>query len=424
MRPVQVVALLFAGYAGYYFCRANLSATAPLIIADLHAHGWTVNGATVAIGTIASLGTLGYAFGKFFLAPSADFFGGKRSFLTGMGGAIAFTILFASGSGVPVYALTWSGNRLLQSIGWASLIKVASQWVPYATYGTVMGILSLSFLVGDAVTRSASGALIAAGFGWRSIFFYAAGALATIFFINLILLKESSVAAGLEQPPVNPRNLFGEAGAAVRPQSLRALVQPLLASKAFVLVCALSFGTTLLREALATWTPTYFVSGAGLGAAQAAGFSAVAPAAGIVSVLLAGVASDRSGSIGRARIACVGLILTACSLAALALLPKGAGTVAIAFVGAVAFFNAGPYSYLAGAMALDFGGRTGSATTSGIIDGAGYLGGALAGFGIAQLAVSIGWGGAFSALTAVTALTAVFAALLVYVEKGAVRESI
>ena len=47
----------------------------------------------------------------------------------------------------------------------------------------------------------------------------------------------------------------------------------------------------------------------------------------------------------------------------------------------MAFLLIGPYSYLAGAISLDFGGKRGGATACGIIDGVGYLGGVLAGEG-------------------------------------------
>jgi len=43
-------------------------------------------------------------------------------------------------------------------------------------------------------------------------------------------------------------------------------------------------------------------------------------------------------------------------------------------VAAIGFLVIGPYSFFAGAMSLDFGGRQGSATASGLIDGIGYLG--------------------------------------------------
>jgi len=71
----------------------------------------------------------------------------------------------------------------------------------------------------------------------------------------------------------------------------------------------------------------------------------------------------------------------------------------------------GPYSYLAGAMALDFGGKQGSSTLSGIIDGIGYLGGVLAGDSIARISVAYGWKGAFFALGGVSLLSCLAAAL-------------
>ena len=137
--------------------------------------------------------------------------------------------------------------------------------------------------------------------------------------------------------------------------------------------------------------------------------------AALAGGLIAGWLSDRLGPGGRGRVAFVGLALAAVTLTLIGLLPKGSGMLAAALIVAVALFNTGPYSYLAGAMALDFGGRTGSAYASGIIDGVGYLGGALAGVGTARLALAYGWGGAFFSLAAVTGATAVLAAVLVFV---------
>jgi sugar phosphate permease len=51
--------------------------------------------------------------------------------------------------------------------------------------------------------------------------------------------------------------------------------------------------------------------------------------------------------------------------------------------------------------------------SSGIIDGVGYIGGALAGDSVARVSVAFGWQGVFVALAAVSALTA-FAAGCLY----------
>ncbi|HEX8806850.1 MAG TPA: MFS transporter [Candidatus Aquilonibacter sp.] len=413
---VATIVLLFAGYAGVYFCRANLAVAAPLLIADLHLRGMSINDATLEIGALASVGTLAYAFGKFFLVGFADFFGGKRVFIIAMLGAVVFTVIFASATSTAIFMLAWVANRLLQSVGWAGMVKVTSKWFPYAAYGSVMAILSLSFLVGDTVTRGGMGALIAIGFGWRGLFLIGAGALAILLVANAFVLKESSVDAGFSPPPVNPLNVYGERGAENRPADVRALLRPLLSSAAFWLVCALSFGTTLLRETFGTWTPTFLTTSVGFSAAQGAAYSAIFPASGVASVLIAGWLSDRLGATSRARIAFIGLLLTALALTGLGFATKGAGLIALALLAAVGFFNSGPYSYLAGAMALDFGGRKGSALSSGIIDGVGYLGGALAGVAIARIELTFGWSQAFFSLAILTTITALCAAMLARVQ--------
>ena len=73
------------------------------------------------------------------------------------------------------------------------------------------------------------------------------------------------------------------------------------------------------------------------------------------------------------------LLLSSFALFALGSLRAGGGhALPTVLVGLVGFLVIGPYAYLAGAIALDFGGQHGSATSSGIIDGVGYLGGILA----------------------------------------------
>jgi len=142
--------LLVVGYAGYYLCRSNLSVTLPLIVQELVSKGMNANAARVALGSIASLGVLAYAIGKFPSGSLADWFGGRRNFLLGMSGSIVCTLLFAASGALPLFTLAWMGNRLVQSLGWPGAVKIASRWFPFRRYGTVMAIISLSFLFGDA----------------------------------------------------------------------------------------------------------------------------------------------------------------------------------------------------------------------------------------------------------------------------------
>ncbi len=422
LQQARVVALLFAGYGALYFCRADLSVGTPLIIDQLSRHGMDHDEAIVRLGTISSLGVLAYALGKLFLGGLGDFWGGRISFLIGLAGATLFTLQFAAGSTIPVFMAAWFGNRLTQSIAWAGLIKVSSKWFDYSSYGMVMGVLSLSYLVGDAAARQTMGIMIGHGFSWRTLFCYAAAVTATLFAANWCLLRESRSESGFTEARANPLNLF--ASEESRAPGVRALLAPLLRSRAFVLVCVLSLGCTVIRETFNIWTPVYLRDYLGYTTGAAAGTSAVFPAVGAVSVLISGWLSDRLGASGRALILFLGLAASAAALLSLMSLRSGGPHPALPLlaIGVVAFCLLGPYSYLGGAFALDFGGKQAAAVSSGIIDGIGYLGAVAAGDSVARISVAAGWQGVFVALAAVSALAAVGAGWLYFMSTAATKQ--
>ena len=408
-------ALLALGYSGYYFCRSDLSVVLPDLIHDMARHGMTASSAQIRLGFIASVGTVAYALGKFVSGALADLGTGRRNFLGGMAGSIVFTILFAMSGGFPIFTLAWIGNRLFQSQGWAGLVRVSSRWFSYSNYGSVMAVVSLSFLFGDAVCRWMMSQLMAHGVGWRGVFFFAAGALAVLMLTNLLLLREAPEERGLPAPEVNPRNVYADeqpTGDGER-AGVGAILRPLLTSFPFWMVCVLACGATMLRETFNLWTPTYFVQFAGLTASAAASHSALFPLCGGVSVLLGGFLSDKLGPNGRNILIVTGM--TGCTVCLLLLgrVPDHAGEWApTVLVGLVGFMLLGPYAYLAGAMSLDFGGQRGSATAAGVIDGFGYLAGWLSGDTVARVAVAFGWRSAFLCLAGVSLLTALVALVL------------
>jgi sugar phosphate permease len=339
----------------------------------------------------------------------ADYLGGRRNFLAGMVGSVLFTLLFALSGGLPLFTLAWVGNRLVQSWGWAGMVKVSSRWFSYRTYGTVMGILSLSFLFGDAVSRAFLAWLIGIGLSWRGIFVIAAATLLFLFLVNLVLLKETPQAIGESEPPANPLAIVIEPRDPGSPTDLSSILKPLFVDTGFWMVCILSFTFTLVRETFNLWTPTYFIQMVGLSQADAARESALFPLFGGLSVLLSGFLSDRLRRGGRETIIAGGLLLSGAALFLLGNINFGNARTPVALVTVVGFLTIGPYSYFAGAIALDLGGKRGSATTSGIIDGIGYLGGVLAGDSMARLSVAYGWPGAFTTLAVVVWLSSVVA---------------
>jgi sugar phosphate permease len=379
-------------------------------VEELGKKGISHGEAVVHIGSITSLGVLAYAIGKLFLTGLGDYWGGRRNFLIGVGGATLFTLLFATGGALPVFTLAWIGNRLTQSVGWAGLIKVSSKWFNYSSYGTIIGILSISYLVGDALARQQMSMLIEHGYGWRALFVFAGVVAGIALAANLLFLRESRLDEGHPEAIPNPLNLFAATEAA--PASIRALLVPLLRSRAFLLVCLLSFACTIIRETFNAWNPDY-LHDLGFSMSRSASLSAIFPAAGAVSVLFAGWVSDKLGLTGRSLLLFSGLSATVAALLVLAFMHPGSSvTGAPVLIGLIGFCLLGPYSYLGGAFALDFGGKQASAASSGLIDGVGYLGGVLAGDSVARIARDLGWERVFMALAAVSAGAALCAGFL------------
>jgi sugar phosphate permease len=411
-RQTTTVLLLFGGYASLYFCRADLSVATPLLIEELGRHGVKHADAVIRMGSIASLGVLAYALGKLFLGGLGDFWGGRISFIIGLVGAMLFTLVFASGLSLPLFSMAWIGNRLTQSLSWAGLIKVSSKWFDFSSYGMIIGILSISYLVGDAAARQWMGMLIEHGYGWRTLFYFAAAVVGVFLLASVLFLRESRLDAGFVEAKPNPLNLF--AGSESRPQSIASLLLPLFRSRAFLLVCLLSLGCTIIRESFNFWNPVYLRDYLGYSVSNAARTSAVFPAVGAVSVLATGWLSDRLGVNGRALIMFVGLLATAATLLVLTTIRTSSTgpLLPLIAIGTVAFCLLGPYSYLGGAIALDFGGKQAGAVSSGMIDGIGYLGAVVAGDSIARISVYFGWQGVFVALAIVSFLAALGAGCL------------
>ncbi|HSQ55673.1 MAG TPA: MFS transporter [Gemmata sp.] len=423
------IATLFTGYAGYYVCRSNLSVATPLLLDEYGSRGLTKR----HIGDIASVGLLLYAVGKVLNGLSTEYLGGRRMFLMGLFASVVCTVLFALSPlleesfadlatwfGLPLavllpFYIIWGINRFAQSMGWGGLVQIASRWFTPARMATVMGVLSMSYLLGDAAARLFLGEVIGAGFGWRGVFLASAIILGVIGLVALFTLRNRPGDLGLPEPLPHPENVYGADKGHERP-ALRSLLWPLLTSSAFWLVCLMNAGLTLIREAFGLWNPTYLHEVAKLHSDHAAEASFVFPLSGAVSALVAGWLVDRGG--GRYGVVVIPSLLSLLAvLGMLAWLPlEGNAWLAVTLIGAAGFFLLAPYTFCAGVLAVKIGGQRAGATASGLIDTAGYLGALLAGSGIGRLAESYGWGSVFLSLAAVAGAT--FLIALVFTFRG------
>jgi len=227
--------------------------------------------------------------------------------------------------------------------------------------------------------------------GWRGIFAAGAALLLLLLMLNVFFLRESPEACGLPAPTENPLNLFAGNEVSAERKGIAAILKPLVKSPSFWLICMLSLGTTLLREPLTYGRRCISLNSVGLDNAQAASSSALFPLCGGVSVLFAGILSDYLGP--KAVVAF--FVSVFASPSSLYISRPGASSCSEIYPYSSCrrsrLSSHGPYSYLGGAMSLDFGEKEGSATASGLIDGVGYLAGVLSGNSMAHIAVNFGW---------------------------------
>ncbi|MCA9603618.1 MAG: MFS transporter [Polyangiales bacterium] len=397
---------LTGGYIAYYFCRSNLAVASPLLLEEFGPAGLD----KTKLGAIVSAGVLLYAVGKLVMGTLTDFVGGRGVFFGGLLASAAATVFFGFGSGAGAFTLAWALNRFFQSGGWGALVKVASHWYAPRRLGTVMGVLALSYPLGDFFAKLSLGTAIAHGAGWRHVFFAAAGVAAVTSIGVRALLRESPRDVGEAEPPTAERSVYGDRASDSRPASLRALLGPLVRSPAFLCVCAMSFGLTVIRETFSFWTPVYLVETTGASSGTAAQLASAFPLFGGVSVLAAGYASDRFAGGRRAGVMIVFLVVSTLGILALALAPSWpTPAVPVACIALIGAAMTGPYAFLSGAVAIDLGGRLGSSTAAGLADAVGYVGGALAGVVVGGLAERFGWSAAFFLLAALSTLTVVAA---------------
>ncbi len=400
-RPAwRMALLLILGYMAYYFCRTNFSVGRPSQLSELAQQGIPTEAATVVLGRIATLGVVAGICGKFLAGRVVHKLGGVRAFVLGGLCAALATIAFGLARGIPVFAVCWIANRAFQTVGWPATVRIIGSWFTAGSYGKAMGIVSLSWLFGDALSRAAQARLLASGWDWRGVYFASAGGLLGIILLSAFFLRERPI----------------ETKATVKPHE-PIPVRELFKLPAFLCVCVGAFGFTLVNVTLSEWLPVYF-TGIGLSQGAAALASGLYPLTGGVSAVAFGVWGDRVGSQGRLRLLLAGLLLTALIMASFLL----ARTPLIAFVlvalsGLVA---GGPYAYTVGAAALDLVEPKQAASVNGVIDGMGYLGAILAGEAVARLAVALGWNGAFAALAGVCLLASILSVFLIRRSPGGI----
>ncbi|MET0349946.1 MAG: MFS transporter [Rhizobacter sp.] len=169
--PLSLVLLLASG-AG--LAVASLYYSQPM----LGVLGAEIGASPRAVGFIPTLTQLGYALGILFLAPLGDRYDRRRIIVVKAAALVVALIAAAMAPGVGVLLAASLAIGLTATMA-QDLVPAAATLAPEANRGKVVGTVMTGLLLGILLSRVVSGA-VAEAWGWRTMFFLAAGSIALI----------------------------------------------------------------------------------------------------------------------------------------------------------------------------------------------------------------------------------------------------
>jgi sugar phosphate permease len=386
------------GYIGVYLCRKNFAVAVPLLQTAFHTN-------KAQIGAVDSYATIAYALGKLFWGPNIiDRFGGKICFFLLLAGVAIFSGASAFAVTLPMLAIFYMANRFCGSGGWESMVKMVPDWFPSRHMALAMAFLSLSFVFGGVCAVLLAGQVAAmSGNSWRAVMGFPSVVLLVIIGICwMILLREKKLTAAKTSQKSEWR--FGR-------------ILELAKIPQFWIVCGLSFILTITRETFNVWTVDFLkTDGHHMSTRLAALLSTPFDAMGAVGILLLGWVLDRL-STGRRNWLLFGILtVVAMLIFALPMLAKMQLWMVVTAIGLIGFLSYGPYSLLAGVLAVDIRGKDFVATVAGLVDASGYLAGIVSGYCFGWILDHGGYRLGFHSLGIVT-LTAALLCLGLYSHK-------
>lgn len=390
------LACIILGYVGVYLCRKNFEVAVPLLqssFATDKAH----------VGAIESYATVTYALGKLFWGPNiVDRFGGRACFFLLLMGVALFGGLSAFATTLPMVGAFYMANRFFGSGGWESMVKLVPDWFSNRHMALAMAFLSLSFVFGGVCALLLAGQVAAfSNNNWRMVMGFPSLVLFAIVGLCALVLSRERKLPEAAQRPKSAWRFSRILGLAKIPQ--------------FWIVCSLSFILTITRETFNVWTVDFLkTSGDGHLSTQMAAFlSTPFDAMGALGILLLGWLLDRLAPRRRNWLLFGVMTAVAAAIFVLPHLVPRHLWLAVATIGLIGFLSYGPYSLLAGVLALEISGKDFVATVAGLVDAAGYLAGIVSGYVFGRVLDAGGYALGFHSLGIVT-VSAAFLCLGLY----------
>ncbi len=360
----KILIATYCAYAGYYLTRKAFTICKKTIADDF---GWD-------LGSVAHIWTaylVAYLIGQFINSYIGREKGARFLLLGGLGISMVCNTIFGFANSYATFMVFMFFNGLVQASGWPGAVGGVSEWLRPYERGTIMGIWSTSYMVGNIVVKSLGGLLLE-NYGWRWSFWGLT--LATILVWILIYAWQRNRPQDVGLKPIVTDSSAGE-------QTIKATQEEKVS---FAEYCQIAFNPVILamgmayfcikflRYALDSWLPA-FLDIQGMGAAQAAYYSQIFDFAGLGGAVVAGWVLDRFFR-GNWALVCflmgIGMVAGYYSVILFGTTPVAT---AICF-GLVGFMIYGPDTLLCGAAAVQVAGVRNGTAVAGIVNGFGSIG--------------------------------------------------
>ncbi len=399
---LRILITCWTFYASYYLGRQNFSIAMPHIREQL---GWS----DVQLGWIATGLFIAYAIGQVVNGLLGDRFGARKVGTIGLLLSGLCNIGFGLSFSIPMAFGMWIGNGFVQATGAPIRIKTMANWFSPKERGTMMGLCGTDYLAGNVACWLLAGYLVE-HVGWRSAFVVPGVILFGSAILFYVRVRNAPESVGL--PTIEAYERLISSQDAKEPGWGHEVVcsheepdrDDVHAGWGFVLKASLGnyrvwlvglayFGVDLIRYGFMVWAPTYLFD-QGVRISHAAYQLVMMPLVGAAGVIISGWLTDRIGG-RRAPVISVMLFALAFFAFLYRLLPPGAWLLSTICLGVIGFFLYGPHLLMGSTIAMDLGSRKAASTASGLIDGLGYAGAAVAGTGTAYVKAHFGWDAAF-----------------------------
>jgi len=374
----RIFGLLWTGYASFYLCRVNFAVAQPSLLADFP--DWT----SADAGAIPSVYMACYALGQMVNGQFSQRLGARKTMTTSLVIAALVNLAFSQTSNYGVMLALWGLNGYVQSTGWALVVATLTNWTSVTHRGTVVGLISTCYSVGNVVGWLLAGSLVDA-YGWRAAFWGPTLIALPVAAVFVFGLRNEPTDAGFA-PVRNDLGASGNTdGGPMRELSVAEVLRLTLSNRILWILGIGFFCNNSVRYSFMNWAIQYMADFHQQSVKDSALTAVALPLVGAAGAVFAGWLSDAAFGKRRAPVCAIMLAVLAGVCALFVQVPQGQWMLATGMLAFAGFLIYGPDMLMSGAATVDFSHPKAAAAATSFTMALGALGAIFSGWGVGKL---------------------------------------